>query len=443
MQLASFRLNGEPPTVVELHAGLNVLTTPDQATQDVLVGDLREALMGGPAGITLLASMEGGECEEVSHEAMFKAFGADHDLDPVTTGPMLQAIFGSKRINGTERDRHIALAITAALDALGIIEGTDPIPRLDVSTVQERYRQVRLERSDIEREEMFRLNETLDPATEGRDAACIHRDLIDRLRPEIDEAYASILSAKAAVARRFSGNAAADRLNVSQLVLDELIDQLGYASYVEYTQYADGQRVRLEEEIERCETTLRSLRAHHVAVLNDNTSELGWLRHQETLLRLRLGLESNMDNLERLGGTALSMVKLRRQLQGEVHRQLEKVLTILGVPTSEATVIDDAQRWLDSCGRILRIASPPDETKLTMAALWLRGRIRQHLSIATTGGFPMVLDDLFAGPPSIVSERLLPLLVNASESLQIILVTQDVDVAAMVARCQSRVLIGS
>jgi hypothetical protein len=134
------------------------------------------------------------------------------------------------------------------------------------------------------------------------------------------------------------------------------------------------------------------------------------------------------------------LMKLRRQIQGEVARHMEVVLKAVNIATSEETVVEDARRWLASRASAApssAASSQLDETKLTLAALSLRGRVQQHLAVEAVGGMPMIVDDLFAGQSAVVRNRLLPFLVEAATRLQIIYVTEDESMAAVVSALAS------
>jgi hypothetical protein len=184
---------------------------------------------------------------------------------------------------------------------------------------------------------------------------------------------------------------------------------------------------------------IRPAQDQRVALVDGSTAELSRLRHEELLLRMRLGIDASIDNMERMGTGQVPLMKLRRQIQGEVARHMEVVLTSANIATSEETVVEDAKRWLASraASGNASVASPLDETKLTLAGLSLRGRVQQHLGVEAIGGMPMIIDDLFTGQPPVVRDRLLPFLVEAATRLQIIYVTEDESMAAMVSSLAS------
>ena len=138
MQLASFHISGDRPLAIQLRPGLNALTTPDPAMRSNFVASLREALAGRPSNIMVMASIGGAPAFHLTPELATGIMVAAGNIDTVTNSSMLTSVLGAGESGSAERDRGTVIAITAALDALGLVNGTDPIPQLDLSTVEAR-----------------------------------------------------------------------------------------------------------------------------------------------------------------------------------------------------------------------------------------------------------------------------------------------------------------
>ena len=436
MQLASFHISGDRPLAIQLRPGLNVLTTPDPAMRSNFVASLREALAGRPSNIMVMASIGGAPAFHLTPELATGIMVAAGNIDTVTNSSMLTSVLGAGESGSAERDLGTVIAITAALDALGLVNGTDPIPQLDLSTVEARYRDVRIERADIERGQVQQIDGIIEPAVAAREAALRHLDLIERLQPSIKSAYAELAEADDAASKKFAGPPSFNRFTAARRAMSEIIKPLGYGDYAQYQTDIDNAIARAKAMIADAEARIRPAQDQRVALVDGSTVELGRLRHEELLLRLRLGMDASIENMERLGTGQVPLMKLRRQIQGEVGRHMEVVLTAVNIATSEETVVEDARRWLvsrASTEQSSAASSQLDETKLTLAALSLRGRVQQHLAVEAIGGMPMIVDDLFAGQSAVVRNRLLPFLVDAAMRLQIIYVTEDESMAAMVS----------
>jgi hypothetical protein len=440
MQLASFHISGDRPLAIQLRPGLNVLTTPDPAMRGNFVASLREALAGRPSNIMVMASIGGAPAFHLTPELATGIVVAAGNIDTVTDSMMLTSVLGAGESGSAERDRGTVIAITAALDALGLVNGTDPIPQLDLSTVEARYRDVRIERADLERGQVQQIDGIIEPAVAAREAAQRHLDLIERLQPAIKAAYAELAAADDAASKKFAGPASFNRLTAARRAMSEIMKPLGYGDYAQYQSDIDNAVARAKAMIVEADARIRPAQDQRVALVDGSTVELGRLRHEELLLRLRLGMDASIENMERLGTGQVPLMKLRRQIQGEVGRHMEVVLTAVNISTSEETVVEDAKRWLASRASTVQssqASSQLDETKLTLAALSLRGRVQQHLAVEAVGGMPMIVDDLFAGQSAVVRNRLLPFLVDAATRLQIIYVTEDESMAAMVSALAS------
>jgi hypothetical protein len=440
MQLASFHISGDRPLAIQLRPGLNVLTTPDPAMRGNFVASLREALAGRPSNIMVMASIGGAPAFHLTPELATGIVVAAGNIDTVTDSMMLTSVLGAGESGSAERDRGTVIAITAALDALGLVNGTDPIPQLDLSTVEARYRDVRIERADLERGQVQQIDGIIEPAVAAREAAQRHLDLIERLQPAIKAAYAELAAADDAASKKFAGPASFNRLTAARRAMSEIMKPLGYGDYAQYQSDIDNAVARAKAMIVEADARIRPAQDQRVALVDGSTVELGRLRHEELLLRLRLGMDASIENMERLGTGQVPLMKLRRQIQGEVGRHMEVVLTAVNISTSEETVVEDAKRWLASRASTVQssqASSQLDETKLTLAALSLRGRVQQHLAVEAVGGMPMIVDDLFAGQSAVVRNRLLPFLVEAATRLQIIYVTEDESMAAMVSALAS------
>jgi hypothetical protein len=440
MQLASFHISGDRPLAIQLRPGLNVLTTPDPAMRGNFVASLREALAGRPSNIMVMASIGGAPAFHLTPELATGIVVAAGNIDTVTDSMMLTSVLGAGESGSAERDRGTVIAITAALDALGLVNGTDPIPQLDLSTVEARYRDVRIERADLERGQVQQIDGIIEPAVAAREAAQRHLDLIERLQPAIKAAYAELAAADDAASKKFAGPASFNRLTAARRAMSEIMKPLGYGDYAQYQSDIDNAVARAKAMIVEADARIRPAQDQRVALVDGSTVELGRLRHEELLLRLRLGMDASIENMERLGTGQVPLMKLRRQIQGEVGRHMEVVLTAVNISTSEETVVEDAKRWLASRASTVQSSQASnqlDETKLTLAALSLRGRVQQHLAVEAVGGMPMIVDDLFAGQSAVVRNRLLPFLVEAATRLQIIYVTEDESMAAMVSALAS------
>jgi hypothetical protein len=436
MQLASFHISGDRPLAIQLRPGLNVLTTPDPAMRLNFVASLSEALAGRPSNIMVMASIGGAAPFHLTPELAAGIVVAAGNIDTVTNSTMLTSVLGAGESASAERDRGMVIAITAALDALGLVNGTDPIPQLDLSTVEARYRDVRIERADLERGQVQQIDGVIEPAVAHREAAQRHLDMIERLQPAIRAAYAELAEADEAASKKFAGPPSFNRLTAARRSMNELIKPLGYGDYAQYQTDIDNAIARAKAMITDADARIRPAQDQRVALVDGSTTELNRLRHEELLLRMRLGIDASIDNMERMGTGQVPLMKLRRQIQGEVARHMEVVLTSAGIATSEESVVEDAKRWLVSraaSGQSTSVANPLDETKLTLAGLSLRGRVQQHLGVEAIGGMPMIIDDLFSGQPPVVRDRLLPFLVEAATRLQIIYVTEDESMAAMVS----------
>ena len=436
MQLASFHISGDRPLAIQLRPGLNVLTTPDPAMRKDFVASLREALAGRPSNIMIMASIGGAPAFHLTPELATGIVMSAGNMETVTDGSLLSSVLGAGESANITRDRNTSIAITAALDALGLVNGTDPIPRLDLTTVEARYRDVRIERADLERGQVQQIDQIVEPAVATREAAQQYLNAIHATQPLVHAAYAELMEADDAASKKFAGPPSFNRLTAARRAMADLVKPLGYNDYAHYAGDIEAAKVRAKNAIAEAEERIRPAQEQRVALVDGNTDELGRLRHEELLLRMRLGMDASMENMERLGATGSTpLLKLRRQIQGEVQRHLEVVLTALNVATSEATVVDDAKRWIASRSDAMKatpVADSFDETKLTLATLSVRGRVQQHLGVDAIGGMPMIMDDLFAGQPNNVRERLLPLLVEAATRVQIIYVTEDESMAAMV-----------
>jgi hypothetical protein len=438
MQLVSFHISGDRPLAIQLRPGLNVLTTPDSTMRGNFVASLREALAGRPSNIMVMASIGGAPAFHLTPELATGIVVATGNIDTVTNSTILTAVLGAGEGASAERDRGTVVAITAALDALGLVNGTDPIPQLDLSTVEARYRDVRIERADIERGQVQQIDGIIEPAVAARDAAQRHLELIERLQPSIKAAYGALTEADNAASKKFAGPPSFNRLTAARRAMSELLKPLGYGDYEQYHTDIDNAVARAKSMIAEAEARIRPAQDQRVALVDGSTVELGRLRHEELLLRLRLGMDASIENMERIGTGQVPLLKLRRQIQGEVARHMEVVLKAVNIATSEATVIEDARRWLATRASTSTAASSQlDETKLTLAALSLRGRVQQHLAIEAIGGMPMIVDDLFAGQAAVVRNRLLPFLVEAATRLQIVYVTEDESMATMVSSLAS------